>query len=165
MSAQLQQVLAVREAHLQTMRARLAELQAALAAVDAEVAVIDRELQMIAAQRATWESEWQQWLQQDRVLRHGQDYGLMHMALSIWEQDAHEARAEVWQRRAAAASEVDAARAVLLAAQLKADALKEKLRETEKLRQARREAVLDERMSDEVMSRWRLASHAEEQLA
>ena len=50
-------------------------------------------------------------------------------------------------------------------AQLKADALKEKLRETEKLRQARREAVLDERMSDEVMSRWRMASHAEEQLA
>lgn len=159
----LRQVLAVREAHLQTMRAHLAELQAALTAVDEEVAVIDRELQQIAEQRATWEREWQQWLRHDRVLRHGQDYSLMHMALSIWEQDTRELRAEAWQRREAAASEVDAARSVLLKAQRKADALRDKLNETQKLRQAQLEAVLDERAHDDVMARWRMGALREAQ--
>ena len=165
MTEQLRQVLAVREAHLQTMRARLAEVQAVLAAVDEEVAVIDRELRQIAGQRATWEREWQQWLQHDRVLRHGQDYSLTHMALSIWEQDTREFRAEVWQRREAAASEVDAARSVLLTAQLKADALREKLNAMEKLRRAQLEAILDERASDDVISRWRLGSLGKGQFA
>ena len=165
MSEQLRQVLAVREAHLQTMRARLAELQAVLDAIDEEVAVIDRELRQIAEQRATWEREWQQWLLHDRVLRHGQDYSLTHMALSIWEQDTLELRAEVWQRREAAESEVDAARAVLLTAQRKADALREELHAMEKLRRAQLEAVLDERMCDDVITRWRVGARREEQPA
>jgi hypothetical protein len=155
---QLRQVLAVREAHLLRMRARLAELQAALAAVDQEVALLDAELQQIADQRATWEREWQHWLHHDRVLRHGQDYSLTHMALSIWERDTRDLRAEVWQRREAAANDVDASRALLLTAQRKADALREKLREAERLRRAQLEAVLDSRAHDDATPHLRLAA-------
>jgi hypothetical protein len=164
-SEPLQQVLAVREAHLQTMQMRLADVQRVLDDIDEEVAAIDRDLGMITEQRATWEREWQHWLRHDRVLRHGQDYGLMHMALSIWQQDTQEARAEIWRRREAAANEVDAARAVLLGAQLKADALRQKLREMQKLHQARVEAVLDERMGEEVTSRWRMERFSKEEPA
>lgn len=153
MIEQLRQVLAVREAHLQTMRARLSELRAVLAAVDAEVASIDGELQQIADQRATWEREWQHWLHHDRVLRHGQDYNLTHVALSIWEQDARELRVEIWQRREAAASDVDAARALVLTAQRKADALREKLREAQRLRRAQLEAMIDTRAIEDRLLR------------
>lgn len=153
MIEQLRQVLAVREAHLQTMRARLSELQAVLTEVDAEVAAIDGELQQIADQRATWEREWQHWLHHDRVLRHGQDYNLTHVALSIWEQDTRELRAEVWQRREAAASDVGAARALVLTAQRKADALREKLREAERLRRAQFEAMIDARAIEDRLLR------------
>jgi hypothetical protein len=150
---QLRQVLGVRGAHLQRMRARLTELQSVLAGVDEQVAILDCELHQIADQRARWERDWQHWLHHDRVLRHGQDYNLTHMALSSWEQDTRELRADVWQRREAAASDVDAARTLVLTAQRKADALRDKLQEAERLRRAQLEAVLDSRAHDDAMPR------------
>lgn len=152
MIEQVRRLLAVREAHLQALRGRMIELLAALSQVDEEVAVLDAELQQISTQRAQWERAWQHWLHHDRMLRHGQDYNLTHVALSAWERDAREARAEVWQRREQVADDVAAQRSLVLSAQRKVDAIQEELRQARRRQRAAREAMLDSRSHDEVIA-------------
>lgn len=152
MIEQLRKLLAVREAHLQALRGKLLALQAVLARIDEEVAVLDAELQQISTQRAHWERAWQHWLHQDRMLRHGQDYNLTHVALSAWERDAQEARAEVRQRREQAANDVAAQRSLVLNAQRKVDAIQEQLQQARRRQRATREAILDSRSHDEVIA-------------
>jgi chromosome segregation ATPase len=146
---QLRNLLAVRELRVNRIRAELAQSMAVLADVDAELASINEELAQIARQRFAWERDWQQWLQQDRVIRHGQDYSLAHTALSAWGRDAKQAHEEVSARHERVVTEVRAIRQRLYKAEQLLQALQEQSRTIEHRRQMRRIALVESRSQDE----------------
>ena len=149
MISQLQQLLSVRELRVNRIRAEFAVASAALAEIEAELASINEELAQIAQQRAAWERDWQHWLHQDRVIRHGQDYSLAHTALSAWEQDANQVHHQVSNRHAKALSEVLSIRARLLKAEQLLEVLRQELRAMQRRDYARRIALAESRLQDE----------------
>lgn len=158
--SQLQAVLNIRELRLELVRAELAQRLAELAAVDAELRAAADEVERVAQQRVLWEHEWQRWLHQDGVLRHGQDYNLSHVALSAWEQDAKAAYDEVLARRQQAAAAADEVRQRLVKAQQRCDVMKEELHRLQRLESARRAALLDSRSQDDAAARGTLIQTA-----
>ncbi|MET0533992.1 MAG: hypothetical protein ABW171_07180, partial [Steroidobacter sp.] len=150
---QLHNLLEIREIRLRRLQDEFARQRAVLALVDEEIASIDNELAQIARQRVLWEHEWQQWLQRDGVLRHGQDYNLSHVALSAWRQDAMQARAETWIRREQAAAQVDQVRQRLLKAEQRIRALRQQLHDAKRQRVVQRVALDDSRAQDEAVPR------------
>lgn len=165
---ELQQLSSIREAQLDALQSLLARRLAALAEVDAELSAIDAELAQIAAQRAIWEQQWQHWLQKDQVLQHGQDYNLAHVALSAWETEAKQARIEIAERRRVASDEAQTARAAVMKARMRVDALADMLREARRSHRVRHAALLDSRAQDELISRagaLRLAALANKEVA
>jgi hypothetical protein len=153
MSGDLHKLVVVREARLQVAQAALTRTHAALAAVDLELATLDGELQEIAQQRAVWENQWQSWLHEDCVLRHGQDYNLCHVNLSAWERDVREQRTEVEERRQAAEEEVRTARSAVLAAERRVELLKEELASEIRRRRSRHISLMESRAQEEISSR------------
>ena len=153
MIGELQQLLAVRDTRLKALQSHLAAQLALLAEVEAELATIDAELAQIASQRTLWEQQWQHWLREDRVLQHGQDYNLSHVALSAWECDAKQARAEIADRHRTAAAAADAAKHAVMRAQVRLDVLSGMLGDARRLHRARQAALLDSRLQDEQVSR------------
>jgi hypothetical protein len=151
--SQLQAVLTIRELRLELVRAELAQRLAELAAIDAELQVAADEIARVARQRLLWEHEWQRWLHEDGVLRHGQDYNLSHVALSAWEQDAKVAYDEVLARREQAAAVADEVRRRLAKAQQRCDVMKDELHRLRRLESARRAALLDSRSQDDAAAR------------
>jgi hypothetical protein len=158
--SQLQAVLTIRELRLELVRAELAQRLAELAAVDAELQVAADEVARVARQRVLWEHEWQRWLHEDGVLRHGQDYNLSHVALSAWEQDAKVAYDEVLARREQAAAVADEVRRRLAKAQQRCDVMKDELHRLQRLETARRAALLDSRSQDDAAARGTLIQKA-----
>jgi hypothetical protein len=158
--SQLHAVLSIRELRLQLVRAELAERLAELAEVDAELKAAADEVNRVAQQRALWEHEWQRWLHQDGVLRHGQDYNLSHVALSAWEQDAKAAYDEVLVRREQAATAADEVRRRLAKAQQRCDVTRDELQRQQRLESARRAALLDSRSQDDAAARGALIQTA-----
>jgi hypothetical protein len=151
--SQLHAVLSIRELRLELVRTELAKRLAELAEIDAELRVAADEIARVARQRALWEHEWQRWLHQDGVLRHGQDYNLSHVALSAWEQDAKVAYEEILVRRQRAAALADEVRQRLLKAQQRCDVMKEELHRVQRLESAKRAALLDSRSQDDAAAR------------
>jgi hypothetical protein len=151
--SQLHAVLTIRELRLELVRAELAERLAELAAIDAELQAAGDEINRVARQRTLWEHEWQRWLHQDGVLRHGQDYNLSHVALSAWEQDAKDAYDEVLARREQAAAAADEVRRRLAKAQQRCDVMRDELQRLQRLESARRAALLDSRSQDDAAAR------------
>lgn len=149
---QLRNLLEIREIRLRRLQDELARQRAALALVDEELASIDSELAQIARQRVLWEHEWQQWLHRDGVLRHGQDYNLSHVALSAWQEDAMQARAEASIRREQAAEKVDQVRQRLLKAEQRVQALRQQLQDMQRQRVVQRVALDDSRAQDEAVA-------------
>lgn len=149
---QLRNLLEIREIRLRRLQDELARQRAALALVDEEIASIDSELAQIARQRVLWEHEWQQWLQRDGVLRHGQDYNLSHVALSAWQQDAMQARTEASVRREQAAARTDQVRQQLLKAQQRVEALRQQLNDLRRKWVVQRVALDDSRAQDEAFA-------------
>lgn len=149
MISQLQQLLSVRELRVNRIRSEFSLAAAALAEIDAELASINEELAQIARQRAAWERDWQHWLHQDRVIRHGQDYNLAHTALSAWEQDANQVHQHVSKRHAQALDEVLAIRARLLKAEQLLEVLRQELRSLQRRDCVRRIALAESRSQDE----------------
>lgn len=146
---QLRNLLVIREIRLRRLHDEFARQRAVLALVDAEIASIESELAQIARQRVLWEHEWQQWLRRDGVLRHGQDYNLSHVALSAWQHDAMQARAEASVRREQAAAQVDQVRQRLLKAEQRVQALRQQLHDIKHERVVQRVALDDSRAQDE----------------
>ncbi len=146
---QLRDLLTIHEMRRERLRAELAQRLAALAAVDEELGAVDDELAQIARQRLEWEHAWQRWLYDDRVLSHGQDYNLSHLALSAWERDARQARDEISARHVRAAAEVDEVRRRLVKAERRLEVLQEWLHERWRRQAARRCALVDSRSQDE----------------
>jgi septation ring formation regulator EzrA len=149
MIAQLRLLVGVRELRLSKLRAELALRTAAFAEVAAELATLDEELAQIARQREAWERDWQHWLHQDRVIRHGQDYSLAHTALSAWERDARQAHEEVWARHEQAGAELRIIRSKVLKAEQLLQALREQLQTMERREHRRRIALAESRLQDE----------------
>jgi hypothetical protein len=158
--SQLQAVLTIRELRLELVRAELAQRLAELAAIDAELQVAADEIDRVARQRVLWEHEWQRWLHQDGVLRHGQDYNLSHVALSAWEQDAKAAYDEIAARREQAAAAANEVRQRLLKAQQRCDVMREELQRQQRLESSRRVALLDSRSQDDAAARGTLIQTA-----
>jgi hypothetical protein len=158
--SQLQAVLSIRELRLQLVRAELAERLAELAAIDAELKAAADEIDAVARQRALWEHEWQRWLHQDGVLRHGQEYNLSHVALSAWELDAKAAYDEVLARRKQAEAAADEVRKRLAKAQQRCDAMRDELHRLQRQESARRAALLDSRSQDDAAARGSLIQTA-----
>jgi hypothetical protein len=146
---QLQQLLSVRELRVNRIRSELALAAAALAEIEDELAGINEELAQIAQQRAAWERDWQHWLHEDRVIRHGQDYSLAHTALSAWEQDANHVHRQVSARHAKALAEVLSIRARLLKAEQLLEVLRQELIATQRREAVRRIALAESRLQDE----------------
>lgn len=149
MMEQLRKLIAIREVRLDRLRAELAQRLAALGRIDEELAGITAELAQIARQRVAWEHEWQRWMHHDRVLRHGQDYNLSHLALSAWERDARQAHEEVSVRRAQAAAEAGETRRRFAKAEQRFEALQEQLHKLVRQHASRRIALADSRSQDE----------------
>jgi hypothetical protein len=158
--SQLHAVLSIRELRLELVRTELAQRLAELAEIDAELQAAADEVNRVAQQRALWEHEWQRWLQQDGVLRHGQDYNLSHVALSAWEQDAQALYEEVLARREQAAAAADEVRRRLAKAQLRCDVMKYELQRLQRLESATRVALLDSRSQDDAAARGSLIQTA-----
>lgn len=150
---QLRLVLKIRQLRLECLRIELSQRLAALAVVDQELSNAAGEVARVARQRAIWEHEWQQWLHEDGVLRHGQDYNLSHIALSAWEQDAKEVYDEVFARREQAAAAVNEIRQRLLLAEQRCEALQKQLQAMERQHVSRRAALIDSRSQDEAAAR------------
>lgn len=153
----LQQLLAIREARLHALRAELVKAVAERAEVDREAAALDSELTQIAEQRRMWEDQWQNWLRDDRILRHGQEYNLYHVTLTAWAEDVQEQRAEVAMRLQAANEQVSIARDALLKAQQRVEVLRRE--HTARVTRTRAHAVglVEARMlEDQEASRWPL---------
>lgn len=146
---QLRKLLAVRELRLKRIRAQLARVLSAFEAVDSELACVDAELRQIAQQRQAWERDWQQWLRQNGVVRHGQDYNLAHTALSAWERDAAKAREEILVRHRRALEQVQAAKQLMLKAEQQLQALRDQVRDQERRGRARRAALFESRQQDD----------------
>ncbi len=149
MIGQLQLLLSVRELRVNRIRSELVLAMTALTEIEAELASINEELEQIARQRAAWERDWQHWLHQDRVIRHGQDYSLAHTALSAWEQDANQAHREVSTRHAQAWERVLSIRAQLIKAEQLLEVLREELRSRQRREFLRRIALAESRSQDE----------------
>jgi hypothetical protein len=158
--SQLQTVLSIRELRLELVRAELAQRLAELAEIDAELRAAADEIARVAQQRALWEHEWQRWLHQDGVLRHGQDYNLSHVALSAWEQDAKAAYDEILARREQAAAVVNEVRQRLAKAQQRCDVMRDELQRLRRLETGRRAALLDSRSQDDAAARGTLIQTA-----
>jgi hypothetical protein len=158
--SQLQAVLTIRELRLELVRAELAQRLAELAAIDAELQVAADEIDRVARQRVLWEHEWQRWLHQDGVLRHGQDYNLSHVALSAWEQDTKAAYDEIAARREQAAAAANEVRQRLLKAQQRCDVMREELQRQHRLESSRRVALLDSRSQADAAARGTLIQTA-----
>lgn len=150
---QLRLVLKIRQLRLECLRIELSRRLAALFVVDQELSAAAGEVARVAQQRAIWEHEWQQWLHEDGVLRHGQDYNLSHIALSAWEQDVQEIYDEVLARREQAAAEVNEIRQRLLLAEQRCEALQKQLCALERQQVSRRAALIDSRSQDEAAAR------------
>jgi hypothetical protein len=153
MMSQLQAVLTIRELRLELVRAELAQRLAELAAVDVELRAAADEVARVAGQRVLWEHEWQRWLHQDGVLRHGQDYNLSHVALSAWEQDAKATYDEIAAKREQAAAVANEVRQRLAKAQQRCDVMKEELHRLRRVEASRRAALLDSRSQDDAAGR------------
>jgi hypothetical protein len=158
--SQLQAVLTIRELRLELVRAELAQRLAELAVIDGELQVAADEIARVARQRTLWEHEWQRWLHQDGVLRHGQDYNLSHVALSAWEHDAKDAYDEVFARREQAATVANEVHQRLAKAQQRFDVMKEELHRLRRLELAKRAALLDSRSQDDAAARGALIQTA-----
>jgi hypothetical protein len=150
MMERLKKLLAVREARLLTLRADLTKVLAERSAVDGELATLDRELMQIDAQHRMWEDEWQNWMRDDRVLRHGQDYNLYHVTLSAWSSDVQERRTDVEAQRAEIDVRVQAARTGLLKAQQRVDLLSREYRTAVTRMRARRVGLAEARTLEEL---------------
>jgi hypothetical protein len=124
MMEKLKELLAVREARLLVLRSELAKALAERAGIDSELAALCAELQQIDEQHRVWEDQWQNWLQDDRVLRHGQDYNLYHVTLTAWAEGVRDKQAQVQVRRASADEQVNTARKAVLKAQQRVDLLR-----------------------------------------
>lgn len=153
MIGELQQLLSVRQVRLGALQSSLARQLLLLGEVDAAMAAIDAELAQIAAQRAIWEQQWQHWLREDRVLQHGRDYNLSHVALSAWAGEAAQARAEIAERHRVESAAAQAAREAVMQAQKRVDALAGMLGDARQSQRVRYEALLDSRSQDERISR------------
>ncbi|HEY0682013.1 MAG TPA: hypothetical protein VGD45_06765 [Steroidobacter sp.] len=121
--------------HLHRVRAsRLGGLERDLQAKLAVLRVIEdeadacrAELAQVRRQRDAWESEWQTWLSTHGVLSRGEDYNRYHVVLIAWERDVREQLAEIEARLRVAAEEVALARSIVRKAQVRLEALGEKL--------------------------------------
>jgi hypothetical protein len=158
----LQQMLAVREAHLRSAQAEFARTAAALAVIDQELAAVDDELRLIDQQRSAWETQWQKWLREDGVLCRGQEYNLYHLRLSAWESEVREQRAEVGERHRIAQDAVSAARASMMSNQLRADLLKRELAAAKKKWLAQHMGRIESRAIEDLVFHGRVARQAAE---
>ena len=121
--------------HLHRVRAsRLAVLErdlqakiAVLRGIEEEAAACRAELAQVRRQRDAWENEWQSWLSQHGVLSRGEDYNRYHVVLIAWERDVREQLAEIEARLRVAADAVVLARSIVRKAQVRLEALGEKL--------------------------------------
>ncbi|MBM0106891.1 hypothetical protein JM946_19320 [Steroidobacter sp. S1-65] len=121
--------------HLHRVRgSRLAALErdlqakvAVLREVEDEAEACRAELAQARLQRDAWESEWQSWLSTHGVLSRGEDYNRYHVVLIAWERDVHEQLSEIEARLRVAADEVTKARGVVRKAQVRLEALGDRL--------------------------------------
>ena len=110
MLEQHEKLMQVRDVQLQSAQADLARRTTVRNAIDQEVAVIDAALRTLAAQRASWDTQWQAWIQHGGALQRGKAYADQHLKIAALENDLAEERAEIVERLQQAQEEVDAAR-------------------------------------------------------
>lgn len=157
----LEKLSALHEAHLHAAQALYARETAVLAAIDQERIDVDGELRLIGDQRAAWETQWQQWLREDGVLRRGQEYNLYHLTLSAWEEEVRERLDEVLERHRAAKEKVDAARAAMLRQQSRLDVLRRELATAKTRWRSQRIGRAESRAIDDLVFHGRTAQAAE----
>lgn len=125
--ATLEQLHRVRASRLATLERDLQAKLAVLREIENEAAVCQAELAQARRQRDVWESEWQSWLRTHGVLSRGEDYNRYHVVLVAWERDIREQLIEIEARQRVAADAVQAARSIVRKAQVKLDALGDRL--------------------------------------
>lgn len=108
---QHEKLVKVRDAQLQSAQAELARRATVRNRFRQEVERVEAALQALAAQRASWDQQWQAWIQQGGALRRGKDYADQHLKIAALENDLEEERAGIVECLQEAQQEVDAARA------------------------------------------------------
>jgi len=107
---QHEQLVRIRDAQLQSAQAELAQRAAVRRRIGQEVERIDAAIRTLAAQRASWDQQWQAWIQQGGALQRGKAYADQHLMIATLEDDLAQERAETVERLQEAQLEVDAAR-------------------------------------------------------
>lgn len=110
MLEQHEKLMQVRDVQLQSAQADLARRTTVRNAIDQEVAMVDAALRTLATQRASWDKQWQAWIQHGGALQRGKDYADQHLKIAALENDLAEERAEIVERLQQAQEEVDGAR-------------------------------------------------------
>lgn len=129
----LEHLYRVRASRLAALERELHVKVAVLREIEDEAAACRAELAQARRQRDAWESEWQSWLSTHGVLSRGEDYNRYHVVLVAWERDLCEQLAEIEARLRVAADEVALARAVVRKAQVRLEALGDKLARSRRL--------------------------------
>lgn len=111
MLEQHEQLVKVRDAQLQGAHAELARRAAVRNGIRQEVERADAALRTLAAQRASWDQQWQAWIQQGGALQRGKAYADQHLKIAALENDLEEERASIVECLQEAQQEVDAAQA------------------------------------------------------
>jgi len=111
MLEQHEKLAKVRDAQLQSAHAELARRAAVRNGIRQEVERAEAALRSLAAQRASWDQQWQAWIQQGGALQRGKAYADQHLKIAALENDLEQERASIVERLQEAQQEVDAAQA------------------------------------------------------
>lgn len=111
MLEQHEKLVMVRDAQLQSAHAELARRATVRNRIRQEAERVEAALQALAAQRASWDQQWQAWILQGGALQRGKDYADQHLKIAALENDLEEERASIVECLQEAQQEVDAARA------------------------------------------------------
>ncbi|WP_426337873.1 hypothetical protein ACN9MZ_15435 [Pseudoduganella sp. S-14] len=106
-----EKLVKLRDAQLQSAHAELARRATVRNRIRQEVERVEAALQALAAQRTSWDQQWQAWIQQGGALQRGKDYADQHLKIAALENDLEEERTSIVECLQEAQQEVDAARA------------------------------------------------------
>jgi len=157
MLEQHEKLVKVRDAQLQGTRAELARRAAVRNGIRQEAERAEAALRFLAAQRASWDQQWQAWICQGGALQRGKAYADQHLKIAALENDLEEERASIIERLQEAQQEVDAAGARARRQQEALSNIMDVVGQLKKKQRQEQEARDVQRSEDAVAASWYLA--------
>ncbi|MTW12631.1 hypothetical protein GM658_18640 [Pseudoduganella eburnea] len=157
MLEQHEQLVRVRDVQLQGAHAELARKAALRNGIRREVERAEAALRVLAAQRASWDRQWQAWIKQGGALQRGKAYADQHLKIAALENDLEQERASILERLQEAQQEVDAAQIRTRKQQHALSNIIDMVGQMKKMQRQEREAREVQRSEDAVAASWYLA--------